>query len=122
MSESRGRLRVAFPLAELEVGQRKVIRLGRREVLVLHEHGRLYALHSRCPHRLAPLIAGEVRSMRRPVAVGGMEYDTEARVLLCPWHRYEFELSTGLCPADPRRLRVAVYEIRVEGDEVAVYG
>jgi nitrite reductase/ring-hydroxylating ferredoxin subunit len=40
---------------------------------------------------------------------------------VCPWHRYEFDLATGRCVADPARLRVATYRIEVEGDEIAVY-
>jgi nitrite reductase (NADH) small subunit len=115
-------VRVAFPRSELGEGERRVVKLGRREVLVLNERGTLHALFNRCPHRRAPLAAGPIRSARRVVGVGEMEYDTDRRVLLCPWHRYEFDLATGRCPADPKRLRVATYEVHVEGDEIAVYG
>ncbi len=118
----RTRPRVAFPKAELGEGQRKVIQLGRREVLVLNDRGELHALFNRCPHRRATFTAGPVRSARRVTGVGEMEYDPSTRVLLCPWHRYEFDLTTGRCPADPKKLRVATYEVRVEGDEIVVYG
>lgn len=122
MSATSTRPRVAFPRDELPEGARKVITLGRREVLVVNERGSLHALYNRCPHRRAPLHAGQIRSARRVTGVGEMAYDPQNRVLLCPWHRYEFELETGRCPADPRKLRVATYEVVVEGDEIAVYG
>jgi len=113
--------RVAFPRAELGPGGRRVVLAGRREILVIDDRGTLRALFNRCPHRQAPLTAGPLRKSRLPAPVGGIEYDRERQVLLCPWHRYEFDLESGRCPADPQKLRVATYEVRVEGDEIAVY-
>jgi nitrite reductase/ring-hydroxylating ferredoxin subunit len=115
------RRRVSFPKAELDRDGRKVVRVGRREILVVDDRGTPRALFNRCPHRQATLTAGPLRSARPPAGVGGMAYDRERQVLLCPWHRYEFDLESGRCPADPQRLRVATYEVHVEGDEIAVY-
>jgi nitrite reductase (NADH) small subunit len=98
-----------------------VVTVGQREILVLDDGGALRAVYNRCPHRQAPLTAGPLRSMRQQTDVGGLEYDLQANVLLCPWHRYEFELTTGRCVADPERLRLATYDVAIEGDEIAVY-
>ncbi len=114
-------MRVSFRSEELPDGGRKVLRAGRREIIVLNDGGTLHALFNRCPHRQAELTCGPVRNGRRPAAVGELRYAHDARVLLCPWHRYEFDIATGRCPADPDRLRIATYEVRREGDEIAVY-
>jgi nitrite reductase/ring-hydroxylating ferredoxin subunit len=113
-------VRLSFRSEELPEGARKVVSAGRREIVVLNDGGSLHALFNRCPHRQAALSFGLVRNGRREAAVGELRY-ADFRVLLCPWHRYEFDLATGRCPADPERLRIATYEVRREGDEIAVY-
>jgi nitrite reductase (NADH) small subunit len=40
-------------------------------------------------------------------------------VLHCPWHGWRFELDSGRCPEDPR-MRVAVYDARIERGRVLV--
>lgn len=117
----RARSRVAFPSDELPPGARRIVLAGRREVLVLNVDGELHALFNRCPHRQASFEAGPVRNTRKVGRVGELEYDRDRKVLLCPWHRYEFELYTGQCPIEPERLRVARYRVEHEGDEIAVY-
>jgi nitrite reductase (NADH) small subunit len=121
VTQAKERKRVTFARAELAPGGRKVVTVGKREILVLDDGGTLRAIYNRCPHRRAAFTAGPLRSMRQETEVGGLEYDTETKVLLCPWHRYEFDLSSGHCVADPERLRVATYDVAIEGDEVAVY-
>jgi nitrite reductase (NADH) small subunit len=121
MTRTEARTRVAFPKAELPEGARTVVRVGRREVLVLNVAGELHALYNRCPHRQASFEAGLIRHARKRTRVGDMEFDRERKVLLCPWHRYEFELYSGQCPIEPERLRVARYHVAEEGDEIAVY-
>lgn len=97
------------------------MRVGRREVIVLNVDGELHALFNRCPHRQATFEAGPIRHARKRTGVGEMEFDAQRKVLLCPWHRYEFELYTGHCQIEPERYRVARYRVEQEGDEIAVY-
>jgi 3-phenylpropionate/trans-cinnamate dioxygenase ferredoxin subunit len=112
---------VAFPSAELPPGARKVVTVKRREVLVLNVDGELHALFNRCPHRQAPFETGQIRNARKRTRVGEMEFDRERKVLLCPWHRYEFELYSGECRIEPEKFRVARYRVEEEGEEIAVY-
>lgn len=121
ITDPKQRTRVTFPRSELPEGARKVIALGRREVIVLNVDGELHALFNRCPHRQASFEAGQIRRARKATVVGGIEYDWEQKVLVCPWHRYEFELYSGRCPIEPERFRVARYHVAIEGDEIAVY-
>ena len=58
---------------------------------------------------------------RLPSKVGEYCYGMHNKIVRCPWHAYEFELETGISLAEPERLRVATYEIKREGDEVAIY-
>jgi nitrite reductase (NADH) small subunit len=112
--------RFAFPASELPPGKRKLVMANRREIAVFNVDGALYALFNRCAHHQAPLIAGEIGGTNVPSPVGQLQRGLEGRVLQCPWHHYEFDLATGRCLSD-ERLRVAAYEVRLEGPEIAVY-
>jgi nitrite reductase/ring-hydroxylating ferredoxin subunit len=112
---------MAFAASELPPGSRKVVKAGKREIVVLNVGDRLFAVYNRCPHQRAPLDAGSVGGTHLPSPVGEYEFGKENEVLRCPWHHYEFDLETGRCLADPKRLRIATYEARREGEEIAVY-
>src|SRR5207244_446149 len=65
--------------------------------------GRFFATSPVCPHEEGPL------------AEGWLEGDT----VVCPWHGYDFELTTGRCRVDDD-LAVAVYPVRVNGTAIEV--
>ncbi|MGH7276633.1 MAG: Rieske (2Fe-2S) protein [Candidatus Rokuibacteriota bacterium] len=65
--------------------------------------GRFYAVSPVCPHEDGPL------------AEGWLEGDT----VVCPWHGFNFDLTTGVCPVD-EDLTVAAYRVRVVGSAVEV--
>jgi nitrite reductase (NADH) small subunit len=121
MPEARTRRRVAIPATALPRGTSLEISVDRRTIAVINHEDRLFAVFNRCPHQQAPLTLGRVSRAPAAGPVGELSYDPEVLVLRCPWHRYEFDLTSGRCLADPERLRVAVYDIRREGDEIAVY-
>lgn len=93
----------------------------RREIVVVNADGELFAVFNRCPHQQALLSRGRLAGAPAAGPPGTFAYLPDARVLRCPWHHYEFDLRTGRCLADPQRLRVATYEVRVEGEEFVVY-
>jgi 3-phenylpropionate/trans-cinnamate dioxygenase ferredoxin subunit len=41
-------------------------------------------------------------------------------VLRCPWHGYEFDVDTGVCPADPKNVRVKSYPVVIEDGKVTI--
>ena len=118
--DTAGDRRVTVPKQELAPGERKVINVGRREIVVINDDGIAYALFNRCPHQQAPLDPGRLSGAPSHGPVGSFHYDPARRVLRCPWHHYEFDLSDGRCLADPTRLRVATYEVTDEGDRFVV--
>jgi nitrite reductase (NADH) small subunit len=106
-------------LTDLEREGRMVARVDGREVGVVRDGvtGALHGIRNRCPHHSGPLCLGTVRG--RVTGTPGRYALTEARVLRCPWHGWEFDLETGLCLDEPT-LRAAVYPVRVDGGRVLV--
>jgi nitrite reductase (NADH) small subunit len=112
---------VRFPKAELPPGTRRVVVIGRREVLVFNVDGTHYAVFNRCPHQQAPLSPGFLDGTTLPTEeVGVYRYGMDGRVLRCPWHKYEFDLATGRCLVEGSRLRVRTYVVREEGEDLVV--
>jgi len=114
------RQRVSIRKDALPPGATTTVTVRHREIVVFNDGGRFHALFNRCPHQQAPMAPGRVAGTNGPTPVGQFRYDSEHRVLRCPWHHYEFDLTTGRCPADPGRYRVAVYEVVEDGEDIVV--
>ncbi len=76
-----------------------------------------------CPHELAPVCLGRLTGMTLPSAPGEFRWGREGEILTCPWHGWEFDLLTGDCITDTRRLRtfpvkVETYPVTVEAESV----
>ncbi len=50
----------------------------------------------------------------RPV---GVRYVREGQIARCPWHNWEFDITTGVNLADPQK-RVRTYEVDVTDGQV----
>jgi nitrite reductase/ring-hydroxylating ferredoxin subunit len=104
-------------LSDLAQEGRLIARVGGREVGVVGAGGELHALRNRCPHHGGPLCLGTVRN--REAGAPGRYQPSSRIVLRCPWHGWEFDLESGRCLDEPA-MRVAVYDVRVEGGRVLV--
>lgn len=102
-------------------GERRVVVCGDKEVGVFRINGAFYGWHNRCSHVGGPVCQG--RLMKRvvePVDADGttrmLQFDGEETHIVCPWHGYEFSVTTGRHPGNPRaRLIKADIEVR-DGD------
>lgn len=65
--------------------------------------GRFYACGPICPHEDGPLAEGWL----------------EGNAVVCPWHGFDYDLTTGQCLVDPD-LAIPVYQARVVGGIVEV--
>ena len=107
--------------ADFPAGSRKMLRVGGREIGVLHTQAGLFAVRNSCPHQGAPLCLGTVTGTTLPSQPGEYVWGLEGQVLRCPWHGWEFDLQSGLGLYDPyKHERVATYEVRVEDGEVVL--
>ena len=84
-------------------GQAMEADAGGVPVCLANVNGELAALDNWCPHRRGPLGQGWL----------------EGESVVCPWHSWTFSLKTGLAEY-PVHERVAVFPVRVEGEDVMV--
>lgn len=90
---------------------------------VFRVKGRLFAYKNRCWHRGGPVCQGilinrvveRLDDQRRSL---GDFFAEDAVHLACPWHGYEYDVETGVHPADAR---VRLEPVRVYEDGGAIY-
>lgn len=46
-----------------------------------------------------------------------LDLSREGEIIRCPWHGWEFDITTGRSVFNPHRLRVRSYHVTVEPDE-----
>lgn len=106
--------------AELPPGERRIVTLRGISIGVFNVHGEYYALHNRCAHQGGPVCLGDLVGLATSPAPGQYEWTREGEILRCPWHRWEFDIKTGLAIVDPTKVRVKSYQVTVESVEEKV--
>lgn len=86
---------------EIPEGTARIIQAGDRTIAVFHANGEFYAIDNRCLHQGGSLGEGEVYGTR----------------VVCPWHGWEYDFSTGFNVDDPS-MKLTCFLVRVEGDDI----
>jgi nitrite reductase (NADH) small subunit len=100
--------------SELPPGERRIVEADGRSIGVFNVGGRYYALRNSCPHQAAPLCLGAIKGMTMPSKPGEYVWAREGEILRCPWHGWEFDITTGRSIFNPHKTRVKSYEVTVE--------
>ncbi len=95
-------------VGEIEPGGRKLLTIEGKSIGVFNINGRHAAVLNVCPHELAPVCLGRLRGTTVSSAPGSFVWRQDGEILCCPWHGWEFEVLSGRCLTDARRLRTFV--------------
>lgn len=103
-----------------EDGSRVLTEVDGLEVALFRIDGEFYAMANFCVHQGGPVCEGEL-SGQVTVGEDRMEwkYDGRERNVLCPWHGWKFDVTTGKSVNDDR-YRIPTYDVEVEDGEVYV--
>lgn len=93
----------AATVAEIPAGEIRAVRIGEKEVALAHVEGKFFAVSNECLHRGGPLGEGSM----------------QGAVVTCPWHGWEFDVTTGKVCLNPG-VGVQTYATEIRGDEVFV--
>ncbi len=94
----------ALPAAELPEGKMTRVDLNGAPVLLVRQHGAIYALGDVCAHLGGPLHEGTL----------------EDGCVVCPWHGSRFALETGRLVNGPATFPQPHYETRVRNGQIEV--
>ena len=99
---------------EIPPGERRIVLVEGRSIGVFNVRGTFYAIRNLCPHQQAPLCEGRLLGTTLPSRPGEYVYGREGEILRCPWHGWEFDVTTGRSLYDPGRCRVRAYPVTVD--------
>ncbi|MEM7023008.1 MAG: Rieske (2Fe-2S) protein, partial [Pseudomonadota bacterium] len=104
---------------EIAPGERKLVSIRGRDVVVFNVKGEYFALLDRCPHQGGSLCRGKLVGLVESDGPGRYRYARSGEIIRCPWHGWEYDLRTGKSRFDPKRSWVKHFEGKVEhGDQV----
>jgi nitrite reductase (NADH) small subunit len=93
----------AARLSEIPAGEIKEVQVAGQAIALANVGGTFYAISNTCLHRGGPLGQGQL----------------EGKVVTCPWHGWQFDLTTGKAVQNPNA-GVACYASEVRGEEIYV--
>jgi nitrite reductase/ring-hydroxylating ferredoxin subunit len=110
------------PASELEPGDRCIETLDGFSVGVFNVDGEYHAMKNDCPHQRAPLCEGKLTGTNTSDTPGEYNWERDGRIVTCPWHGWEFDVTTGESVFDPHAVKAKTFQTAVEGPEVGVDG
>jgi len=105
---------VVCSVDELPPGGRHIVEVAGRSIGVFNVGGRYYALRNRCPHHGAPLCRGKLTGLVTGPEPYQYHIEREGEILRCPWHGWEFDVTTGRSVFNPHRVGVKRYDVTLE--------
>ena len=105
-------------LSELPVGERRLIEANGKSIGVFNTGKQVVAVLNICPHAYAPVCRGKVGGTTLPSKAGEFVWGRENEILRCPWHGWEFDLNSGQCLTDRRKLKR--FPVQIRDDEIYV--
>jgi nitrite reductase/ring-hydroxylating ferredoxin subunit len=95
-------------------GSRVIVELEGREIAVFRYDGAYYAVLNYCMHQSGPLCEGALEGCSQSGEDGWeWTYDDDPKHIVCPWHGWTFDITTGDCISDSR-YTVPTYDVEVE--------
>lgn len=90
--------------ADVAPSQGKMFEVNGKKLAIFNIEGTFYAIDDTCTHRGGPLSEG----------------DLNGKEVTCPWHGAIFDVTTGEQLGPPAPRCVSRYNVRVDGEDIAV--
>lgn len=117
---ARDQYKIADETELSEDGTRVIEEIKGTEIAVFKIDGEYHAVANYCPHIAGPLCEGKVMGRLEGGSRGwDTNYDDEENVIVCPWHGWQFDITTGKS-CQSRKYAVPTYDVTVEDGEVFV--
>jgi nitrite reductase (NADH) small subunit len=90
-------------LGDVTPGTARELTAAGRVIALFNVGGTYFAMDGICPHAGGPLAEGDVAGP----------------VVTCPWHGWQFDVTTGQNSLNPR-IEQARFPVKIEGDDIWV--
>lgn len=95
---------VVAQFSELQNGEKRQVKVGETDVLLIRHDEDIYALGAYCTHNQAPLVQGVIHNEQ----------------LVCPWHNAYFNITTGDQQEPPGLDSLPRYPVKIENNQIIV--
>jgi nitrite reductase/ring-hydroxylating ferredoxin subunit len=89
------------------------------EIGVFNVDGEFYALANYCVHQGGPGCGGRISGRVTETEDGRLTYDRRGEIVCCPWHGWEYDITTGEHLADSK-LRLPTFDVVERDGEIYV--
>lgn len=115
---------VVASVSDLDDGERIVTQLEGREICVFNVEGEYRAYTNWCPHQAGPACEGAITgtteaTFDRENLETELCYTKEGQILNCPWHGWEYDITTGEC-LSRQQVKLPEYPVAVKDGQIVV--
>ena len=104
---------------EILPGQRKLVNVRGRPILIFNLDGDYFGILDRCPHQGASLCKGQLVGLVESDRPGQYNFTRSNEIIRCAWHGWEFDIRTGKSRCEPEKIKATQYNIDTKtGSEV----
>jgi len=89
--------------SDIPVGEGCTVEVEDKAIALFNVDGNFHAIDNTCKHQGGPLGEGTL----------------DETTVTCPWHGWEYDVSTGACLTNPA-VSQTQYTVKVEGDDILV--
>jgi len=107
------------PVDDFPMKRMRVLDIGARQVGIVRWGDRIFAVHNLCSHQGGPVCHGVLSGRLTSPRPGELTLDDSSPTLACPWHGWEFDLSTGTALLD-KKLRIRTFPARIVDGRVLI--
>lgn len=109
---------------DLEESDRMLVLVEGREIGIFNVDGELHAFSNWCAHQAGPVCEGNVTgtteaSFDEDSLEVELEYCKDGEVLNCPWHGWEYDITSGEC-LSRQGVELPEYPVTVKDDTIVV--
>lgn len=113
-----------LPVEEIPDGERITIELEGKEISVFNVEGEYYAYLNWCAHQGGPACEGVIsgtmeNDFDKDDLEDNFEWCREGEILNCPWHAWEYDITTGEC-LSRTDVSLPSYPVRKEDGKITV--
>ena len=104
---------------EILPGQRKLVNVRGRPILIFNLDGDYFGILDRCPHQGASLCKGQLVGLVESDRPGQYNFTRNNEIIRCAWHGWEFDIRTGKSRCEPEKIKATQYNIKTKtGSEI----
>ena len=99
---------------EILPGERKLVNVRGRPILIFNLDGDYFGILNRCPHQGASLCKGKLVGLVEADRPGQYNFTRNNEIIRCAWHGWEFDIRTGKSRCEPEKIKATQYNVETK--------